>query len=214
MTLSKSSTTSFWNKLVPSISSNRSMLSWVFLVVHSSSATPAKVPPTTKSALSSAWKPRARLSFLSHFSLTRLRRTANMNKGGGTVATHIHTCTLRKMRHDAEEELQADFKPQACGWSMCPDETIWKSRVKFCHHVMRHLDNLRFAFSLPRKSAYPGCQWKTDGKVCGETDGSTTAPVSVENAQNFTDTCRAKFLSPLTGAPSAFITRICPWSSV
>ncbi|KAJ7470366.1 hypothetical protein FB451DRAFT_1399974 [Mycena latifolia] len=91
---------------------------------------------------------------------------ANMNKGGGSIASHIHACTMRQLREEVQQQAEEDYKPRTCAWNGCPDKTIWPSRAKFSPHLTAHFENPIFAF---RQRGLAGCMWPMDdGKVCGE----------------------------------------------
>ncbi|KAJ7441082.1 hypothetical protein FB451DRAFT_1377387 [Mycena latifolia] len=90
---------------------------------------------------------------------------ANMNKGGGNVATHIHACIMKQLRENVQKDAEANYTAQACGWTTCGDKTVWATRAKFCQHLTRHIENLRFAMA---QRGVASCMWEVGGKPCGE----------------------------------------------
>ncbi|KAJ7108591.1 hypothetical protein C8R44DRAFT_884651 [Mycena epipterygia] len=92
--------------------------------------------------------------------------TANMNKGGGSLATHIHSCIMRELKAKVNKEVEDEYEPQACSWTTCSDKTVLQSRAEFCAHVNRHLDNFRFA---AKQRGRASCKWKNESnEPCGE----------------------------------------------
>ncbi|KAJ7321977.1 hypothetical protein DFH08DRAFT_1030706 [Mycena albidolilacea] len=88
------------------------------------------------------------------------------NKGGGTVATHIHKCIMRQLQATVQQQVEAQYEPTTCLWTTCRDETVFATRTEFCAHIIRHMENLRFASARGLPGAQ--CMWKTDDEPCGE----------------------------------------------
>ncbi|KAJ7850429.1 hypothetical protein B0H13DRAFT_1729339 [Mycena leptocephala] len=98
---------------------------------------------------------------------------AIMNRGGKSIASHIHACLMDKLQSDVQAAVEKDFEPRKCDWAKCRQgtERVWDTRSEFIAHIETHAHSLHCSVNAlePRKTA-PSCKFKDEaGEICGET---------------------------------------------